>query len=236
LAILVGAAILGAPASARASLNIYLQEAGVNGGAIHLVATAADFTAVSFSGTYGDFTVSIFGGSSDNDASLSDLLSSTTSVKNNAGASKTLKLYVSQNNYTLPAGSPLNVESGLGGSVNSGALTLTSIFQAFADKNNNLLGMGDFTNGPQTATPSGSTFSTGSANGLFTRTGDFSLTSQVNFTLSGGGKANYSDHENVTAVVPAPGGVVLALTGLPVLSISAWLMRRRNVFLPLQVC
>jgi hypothetical protein len=236
LAILVGAAILGAPASARADLNIYLQEAGVNGGAITLVASAPDFTDVSKSLTYGDFTVKVFGASSDNGATLSDLLSSTTSVTNNATTSKTLHLYASQNNYTLPAGSPLMVESALGGSVNTGTLTLTNIFQAYADKNNNLLGRTDYTNGPQSATANGTSFQTGSASGLFTRTGDFSLTTQVNFTLSSGGKANYSDHENVTAVVPAPGGVVLALTGLPVLGIGACLLRRRKVFLPLQVC
>lgn len=233
-AALVGAVVLGAPTRAHAALNLYLQEAGVNGGLITLVATAADFTSTSFSGDYGDFTVTIQGGSSHNAGNPSDLLSSTTAVKNNSGSTKTLNLWVSQNNYTLPAGSPLLVESGLGGSKNtSTTVGLTDIFQAYADKNNNLVAAGtltggaataDFTNGPQTAAPTGNTFDTGSAFGLFTRTGTYSLSSVANFTLSGGGTANYSDHVNVT--VPAPAGVVLALTALPCIGVGSWLRRR----------
>jgi len=162
----------------------------------------------------------------DNGAALSDLLSATTSIENLSGATATLKLYVSQTNYSLPVGSPLTVESGLGGSVNTGTLTLSNIFQAYADKNNNLLGLTDFTNGAQSGTANGSSFDTGSAVGSFTRTGDYSLTSCVTFELSGGGKANYSDHVNVSAV-PAPAGILLVIAGLPMFGVGAW-VRRRN--------
>src|SRR5260370_26842748 len=65
-------AVLGAPSQAHASFQIALQEAGVNGGAITMVSSGADFTSASFTGTYGDFTVSIFGGTSDNGATLID--------------------------------------------------------------------------------------------------------------------------------------------------------------------
>jgi hypothetical protein len=224
-AFLVGAAMLGSPAFARADLEIALQEAGFNGGLRTVVATGTSFTSTSFSGTYGDFTVSIFGGSADNTASLSDLLSSTTKVTNNSGQSKTLQLWATQTDFTLPAGSPLFVESGLGGSVAKGTVGLTGIFQAYADKNNNLFGTTDFTNGLQDATASGSTFDTGSTKGIFTRSGNYSLTSVANFTLSGGGKANFSDHINVTT--PAPAAVVLILSGLPFLGIGTWLHRRK---------
>ena len=63
------------------SLMLSLQEDGVNGGAPTVVATGADFTAAQFTGTYGDFQVSVLGGASHNGANLSFLLSSTTSVK-----------------------------------------------------------------------------------------------------------------------------------------------------------
>jgi len=102
-AALVVAATLGAPASAHAALQIALQQAGVNGGAITVVGTAADFSSVAFTGSYGSFTVTIFGGSSQNGASLSDLLGSNTRITNDTGLSQTLNLYVTQNNYTLPA-------------------------------------------------------------------------------------------------------------------------------------
>jgi hypothetical protein len=181
------------------ALSIALQEAGVNGGAQTVVASGADFTAVSFTGTYGDFIVTIVGGASDNGATLSDLLSSTTSVTNNSGNTATLNLFVTQTNYSLPAGPNLNVESGLAGSVNVGTIGLSDIFQVWADKSNNAFGTSDFTNGPQTGVQTGSTFKTGSGTGVFTRLAtNYSVTSMAKLTLSGGGVVNFSDHVNVT--------------------------------------
>lgn len=213
---------------ADASLLIYLQAAGVNSGNIVQVGTGADFTAASFTGSYGDFQVNVFGGSSDNGATLSDLLSSTTSVQNNGTSTETLKIWVAQTGYTLPSGTPLNVESGEGGSINQGTLTLSGIFQAYADRNNDglpasntsaLCGAAclDFTNGAQTGVPTGSTYDTGSATGTFNRIlgSPYSLVQVTTFTLSAGGKANFSAHENLNpAGVPEPASLFLVGTGL----------------------
>jgi hypothetical protein len=209
----------------------------VNGGQITVVGSGADFTSASFTGTYGDFTFTILGASSDNGAAMSDLLSATVSIKNNAGTSKTINIYASQDNYTLPTANQLRVESGLSGTVNSGDFSGTGHFQAYADKNNNLLGTGintgtgsaltDYTNGSQTGAFNGSTFDTGSASGVFNRTGNYSLTSKASFTVSAGGTGNFSSHVNVTTATPAPAGVVLALTGLPFIGIGSWLRRRK---------
>jgi hypothetical protein len=219
-------ALLSGASPSWAGLHLYLQEAGVNGGLLTEVASGSDFSSFSFSGTYGDFKVTIAGASSDNAASLSDILSSTNNVTNNSSLAKTLKIVVSQTDYTLPTGPKLFVESGLGGSVSKGTVGLTGIFQAYADKNNNLKGMSDFSNGPQDATQMGSTFQTGSANGIFNRNPtNYSLTSVVTFKLSPKGTANFSDHVNVTAT-PAPAGLLLAASGLPVLALS-WLRRRK---------
>jgi len=226
LATLTAVFLLGMPQSSRASLEIALQETGVNGGAITVVDTEADFSTVTYTGTYGDFSVKVFGGSSDNGATLSDLLDSTTSVENTTGGTKTLNLWITQSNYTLPVGAVLGVSSSLGGSVSLGTLGGTDIFQAYADKNNNLFGTTDYTNGPQSATFNGSSYDTGTAAGLFNNSnGVYSLTSDVTFVLSGG-KANYSSEVDVTAV-PEPGTVALALTGLPILGLL-WARRRRR--------
>ncbi len=94
--------------------------------------------------------------------------------------SHTLTLYATQTDYTLPAGDPLFVASGLGGTVTSfGDLSGGIAFQAYADSDNNALGLADFTNGPQNAVFTLNTFDTGTVTGVFDRDGDYSLTSVV---------------------------------------------------------
>jgi uncharacterized repeat protein (TIGR01451 family) len=189
-----------------------LQEAGVNGGLPTVVATGADFTSTSFSGTYGDFKVTLLGGSSDNGAASSDLLSSTTRVENLSGTSQTLTLIAFQDNYTLPAGTPLSVESGMGGSVNAGTLSLANIFQAFASSTNNTTF--DFTNGPQTAAQNATTFQTGSATNSFNRSvgNPYALESMATISLSAGAQINFSSHVNVTGPTFTPQIALVKLT------------------------
>jgi hypothetical protein len=227
VAVLVAALFLGLPNRASADFKIYAQEAGVNGGAIFELASGANFSSLSFSGTYGDFALSLFGASSTNAADLSTLVNLAGTVKNNNSGTKTIKLYASQTDYTLPAGSPLIVESAAGGSQSVGTtISGTGIFQAFADKDNALLGMSDFTNGPQDGTFTGNSFDTGSASGLFARTGNYSLTSVVTLEVSGGGRGGYRSDVSVTAV-PEPGSLVLCGLGAGLVGFYGW--RRRGL-------
>jgi hypothetical protein len=179
------------------SLTLSLQEAGVNGGVPTVVGTGTDFTSASFTGTYGDFDVTILGGASVNNAAQSSLQSSTVAVQNHGTSTATLNITVFQDNYTLPAGSPLNVESGLGGSVDHPDLTLSNIFQAYASSTNNHTF--DFTNGPQSATPNGTNFDTGAATGLFNRTAgnQYALSSTATIQLTPGGIINFASHVDV---------------------------------------
>jgi hypothetical protein len=101
----------------------------------------------------------------------------------------------------------VRIESGLGASLSAG--TLVATFQSYADKANGLAGVSDFTLGLQSCSFNGSTCDTGSATGNFTRTaGNYSLTSVANLTLSAGGVANFSTHENVKNV-PEPSSLML---------------------------
>jgi hypothetical protein len=223
---------------AHADLALFLQE---DAGNIFEVAHTTDFNpaGVVFSGNFGpggvggtDFFVTIQSASSDDGATLSDLLTGTNRITNNSGATHTLMVWASQNNYSLPAGTPLRVESGMSGTVSIGTLTLSNIFQAYADKGNDLLGtptagaaITDFTNGPQTGVLNGSTFDTGSASGLFTRTGSYSLTQVANIQLTAGGRMNFSAHEHVTAV---PELSTMAIAGLGALGLIGYGLRRRR--------
>jgi len=216
------------PRQADAALVLYAQEAGVNGGNPTLIASGADFTNASFTGTYGDFTLQILGTASHNTATLSSLLTSAVSLQNNSTGFQTLTLYASQTNFDLPAGPQLNVESGLGGSVNTGTLTGSGVFQAYLDSNNTLLGTGDFTNGPQNVTFTGSTFSTGSATGTFDRDNlNYSITAVIVANVSGGGEGNFASHINVTAV-PEPGTLAMAFMAVPLMGVGYRLRRRRR--------
>ena len=149
-------------------------------------------------------------------------------IKNNSADSKTLHLYASQTDYTLPADTFLDVSSGLGGTVIEGALSGTGIFQVYADKDNNPLGLTDFTDGPQDALFNGTTFKTGTASGLFDRTdgSPFSLTGVVTATISGGGAGQFSSSIAATppTAVPEPGTLLLLGTGLA--GAGAWRGKR----------
>jgi len=204
LSLLVCVAIMGLPSMAGATTVFMLSQ---DGGAYTTIASGASLSSASGSGTFGDFTFKIIGVSTDNSLTLSDILSSTTSIMNNSTATHTISVLVSSQDYTLPLGSPLRIESGMGASLSAG--TLTATFQAFADKANALGGMSDFSMGLQTCVFNGSTCDTGSAIGNFTKPlGSYSLTSVATLTLSGGAVANFSTHENVKNV-PEPSSLVL---------------------------
>lgn len=223
---LVVASILGAPSQSRAGFALALIE---DGGSPTTVATGPDFTALGFTGTYGNFTITLLGAASNNGGILSNLLGSNVSIVNNGSGSHTLQIFLIQTNYTLPVGAPLNVASQMGGTVFTGTLGFTGIFQAAASSTNDFTA--DFTNGPQNGTPSGGSFQTGTVNGLFNRTGGpnspYALMSLVTLDVSGGGSVNYSNSVTVTAV-PAPAGLVLALSGVPIFGLRTLIRRRRT--------
>jgi hypothetical protein len=215
--------LLGARSAKAGVLNIYLSEAGVDGGTPQIedsVATSFPTAGIAngqFTGQFGDFYVDVVTSESINIASQSDLISATTSVLDN-GVPATLSLYITETDYALPAGSSLFMTSQLGGSINTPTLGLTGIFQGYADASDAVLGMGGFSTGPQSATANGQSFDTGTASGFFNRSGNFSLTSVATLSMGSGALVNYSDNVRLTAApLPATvwsGSAIFGLLGV----------------------
>jgi len=215
-------ALLLASSPSRAAFEI---QVSVDGGSFFSVASGSDFTTIQFTGRVsstginatGPIRLTVSSSTSDNNADVSDLLSSTNKVETLTSGQHTVVIMTSQTNYTLPASSKLMVESSLGGNVTKGTLGRTNIFQGYADAGNGLFGTSDFTTGSQTASAGGA-FNTGSADGVFDRGGSYSLTSKTTLVLNGtlvSGTAavvNYSNQINVTAV-PVPASLVLLASG-----------------------
>lgn len=217
------------------TIEIALQETvGTHITAFTVIDSGAGFTPLTVNSlTFGDFDVTVLSADAVNGASLSELLNSTLSIQNVSGAAATLQVSVTETDYSLPTGTPLTMESGLGGSVTMGTILPTPVvFQAYADNTDSSFGTG-FTNGPQVALLTGTTMDTGSVQSQFPRsspTSLYSASSVVTVALGAGGTINYSDHVDFTvAPLPATASTGLALVaGLAVVG-GVSVIRRRQM-------
>ena len=111
MAILAGIVMLGAAAPARADLEIILQEdSGPK--TYYSIATGSGTGSLTAPSplVFGDFTLTGLLASQTNNAVHSDLESTDLQILNNTGTAHTLTIQTYGNNFTLPAGSTLNLE------------------------------------------------------------------------------------------------------------------------------
>jgi len=267
VALLVVAALFGAPPQAQAAYSVRVFDDG------NLVATVATpvnpgdpgtagnpgvyFIAVGnsliFGGSTPHFDLTSGSGTSNNPGTLggSNLaLSSNEQIATTFGATggtHTIRIELSQTGWTSPTGTPLTLSSSAGGSFDyltgTNPLATQSVaatYQGFLDNTNTLFGLPGAGSTPiQNANASRTTvgtsplvFSPGtSVNTTVPGGTPFSITDVLTFTFTlsaGSGQTTANVSASTVASVPAPAGLVLALSGLPVLGIGTWLRRRRQ--------
>lgn len=225
-AAVAGLSLLGMASPARASIELVLTQTSGGGGTGTGTAVGNTDT---FSGTVGDFavTVSIATSNSPGSPSLAYTTGSAITITNNGANTETLQILSSANGFTSPSSPPpLNVTDTVSGSVTSGTI-VSGNAQGFASLTN-ALGAETFASTKLViaTVPGGTSFSANGDVGGFNATSTYSLTFVENITLSAGGTVTVTGG-NVETVVPAPAGLVLALAGLPVLGLG-YLRRRRQ--------
>jgi hypothetical protein len=250
VAALVGAAILGGPAPARAAYSVQVYDDGVLQAGIGLIVNG---NSLIFGGSTTHFSITNGSGLSNNPGTQggSNLnLSSNEQIATTFGATggtHTITIVLSQTGWTSPTGTPLVLSSSAGGSIAYVAGTnpnatesVSSSYQGFLDTTDTLFGQPASGSTPgQSASASLSSvgtaplnYSPGTSTSLVPGAVPFSLTDVLSFTFTlGAGSGQDTANASVSttaAATPAPAGAVLALTGLPFLGIGAWLRRRKQ--------
>jgi hypothetical protein len=260
VAALVGAATLGAPSQAQAAFTVSVYDDNVLQSGV--TATVVNNQLVLFGGSTTHFAVSGGQGSSNNpglptgaglDLSTNERVTSSvnffTGVANGDGSyTHTIRIVVSEDSFTAPTGTPLNLSSSTaGGSIGltGGSISVAATNQAFLDSS---IGNSAYGSPLAYATPSGGAtgiatgtaslppgitaplnFNPGTVAGLVTGGTPFTMTDEVDFafTLTSGSSGSAGVSTSSVATVPAPAGIVLALTSLPVAGVGGWLRRRQ---------
>jgi hypothetical protein len=246
-ALLLAAALWATPPPARADFQIQLYEDG------NLLASPGTLSdngsgVITYTGMAGDFSIAFTFNSTTPGADDKGTLSvDNARITNRTSAEHTLTMMVSSQGFTSPAGSALSLVNSISGTVSRG--TVEGNLTTYADRGNTLFGTSDLATDtfkyaattvvgfvdpdlaanlpPPSNTFAGSqdTAGTTTTSG-FSTGGTYSITSVGNFDLYGFSSVTFSELSQVHA--PAPSGVVLALSGVPVLGLGSWFRARRR--------
>jgi hypothetical protein len=240
VAALLAAALWATPPPVRADFQVRLYE---DGQLLTAPGTISDNGTglITYSGQAGDFSVSLsFTSTSPGAGNLGIVSTDSSRITNRSSAEHTLTVALSSQGFNVPNGGPLTLVNSVSGTVGRG--TLTGDFSSYADRNNTLFGTSDLTAPTVTfaasttgfvdpdlgpgAAPLSNSFSGMSLNYGFDSELVYSITSVANFDLTGGASVNFSATSEVHA--PAPPGLVLALSGIPLLGLGSWFQGRRR--------
>lgn len=218
LAALVGAALLGSPSPAHAIFEIIVTEtAGANAGASQTFYGTSIINTGSV--TIGDFTVSDTAFSNSAQAApAAKTAVNTLSIANNSMGFATLTVQVTDNGFQIPTPGPVILTS-------SNASTNTLMSGESISYTSKLIDGSNTTTSPTLVYNSvgGSGFNNKNSTDALLTVDPFTLTSLTTITVAGGDELQ--SNGTTMLATPAPAGIVLALTGLPLLGLG--LLRRR---------
>lgn len=214
-----------------ASANL-LVEYSIDGGATFTtICSAASGTACAGSATTTNGIAMTFETATSNSPgtpTLADLLSAVASIQNkNASGTASVELLIGDTGYSLPTAPPsLTFESAIGDTVVVGDSQNTlAYFSCIAQSNGQNVCPGNYTT--PTLTPSITTVGSSNASNsisVSTLSAPYSMTEEVQLTLSGGSQINYSASSRLT---PTPEPASLTILGSALVGL-AWLGRRRR--------
>ncbi len=176
---------------------------------------------VSFNGVLGVFTLNFTVGTKFSDPYTAhlDLLSVNATTSTNPG---NLKIELSEVGFTLASGTPTTtLDTKIDGNFPLGSGNIT--FQSYVNSSNVL-----FATTGQTAGaigPLSTTQFTGANSTTFSSFNPFSMTLVANIHLQKSSKVSFDGFAN--AIVPEPATMTLALAGVPLVGVGAWLRRRK---------
>jgi len=219
-AVLVGAATLGSPTQAHAGFTLSVTD-GTNtanitdNGSGDLDSAAGS---IIFSGALGVFNINITVGTSNapGTPSLAQLTINNTSITTTGfTGSKTLTFTLEDTGFTAPTGSSLSL--------------LSQVSTTQLPSNTNVTYQSFLNNNGGTQLSLNTVGGTSGSDPVNISSSPFTLKSVTAFALTGTGSSETVQFTGLTAVaVPAPAGVVLALTAAPFLGLGCWLRRRQK--------
>jgi len=227
-------------ASARAEAATFLSISVSGGSTVTCTSSGpcvdpvgGDFTVlnpnqVNFTGTVSGVSFTFVGvvGNSPGAASGSNLADSKFNVVNTTGGALTVTVAFAQNDFALPAGTPLTLDAGQGVDGVTVGTSLTQSFTGSADAANSLTpGAGVDLATPDCVVGGGTiTCATNASPTSFARAGNFAVSGIQSFTLAAGQAMSGHASVAVTAI-PEPASIFLLGSGL---TAAAARLRRRK--------
>jgi len=194
--------------------------AGVTACGIAGFTTVLGSNLISFTGAVGGYSVIDIelNSNSPGTPAIAFALDTKTQIANVSAGATALIVAFAENNFALPAGSPLTLAVSQSGTFTNAPAGNGETFTGAADAGNSLTPLAGVTEGTPACLSAGGPAGACASVGIptnFTRAGAFSLSGQEMITLAQNPTTNASFTANVNAmnIVPEPGSLILLATG-----------------------